>query len=245
MIAPSLIAAGGSLGASALAFWSAERQMNFQRDLSGSAHQREVEDLRRAGLNPLLSAGGSGASTPSGASVHPENPARSAVELYLQHRLQRAQIKLMEDQGEAARGSEMQALTQAGLNQKLAAKIDAEMPYISNMATAQQVQMALNRSNITLNERQLEAIDAIISLHYAQRNQTTAQTRITNADAVYRELEAAFYGTPAGKLQMVGKKIFDVLSPLGIFTGGTALGLERLFKMIPGKRLPNIKNLER
>ena len=46
---------------------TAREQMDFQERMSNTAHQRQIKDLKKANLNPILSAKYGGASIPSGA----------------------------------------------------------------------------------------------------------------------------------------------------------------------------------
>lgn len=74
----------------------ANNNRDYQKNMSDTAHRREVYDLREAGLNPILSALGSGASTPSGsmATMPDAGPALGkGIETAIAVRQQNAELK--------------------------------------------------------------------------------------------------------------------------------------------------------
>lgn len=84
-----------------------QRNNDLSVNLANTAHQREVLDLIAAGLNPILSAGGNGASTPQLGTAEVANPSEgiakgiSSANKYLtsQYELQNDSLDISNQQG--------------------------------------------------------------------------------------------------------------------------------------------------
>lgn len=98
LIAGGAVLAGGIMRNKAASAQSA-KQMAFQERMSSTAHQRQVTDLKAAGLNPILSAKYGGASSPGGAQAQMIDPVGPAVSSGLEQMKTSAETSKIEAEG--------------------------------------------------------------------------------------------------------------------------------------------------
>lgn len=162
----------------------------WMEQMANSAHQREVKDLRAAGLNPMLSAGLTGAATPAAATDAHQQPAKWEFGRLGSEFLQGMQIAAQIGQANAtARNQDAQA-------------------FLADSATT------LNH-----NKAITEAFESDIraaKLKYAEdvsrigRDKAAAEFRSAAADAKMKEADALFRVSPRGSTAYETKKNFDI-----------------------------------
>lgn len=96
----SLIGSGlsflGGQAQNAASAEAAQRQMDFQEQMSNTSYRRQIEDLKAAGINPMLVTKLGGASTPPGAMPSFVNPGLMASQAFSAQQSSAAAMKQAE-----------------------------------------------------------------------------------------------------------------------------------------------------
>lgn len=178
----------GSSSANAANRQLAQQQMAYQTDMSNTSYQRVVEDMKAAGLNPMLAYSQGGASTPSGSMATMQDEITGATSTAQQSRRLQAEIDNMRESNDNIRAN----------TSKTQADTDLTNQNIRNSVSQEKLNEALRAKAVA---------DAALSVSSA-RNQAT-QNRLLEATVPEAEVKKAAYGAIAPGVKKLSNSVQD------------------------------------
>ena len=221
---PGVAGFAGSLFSSSANQASAQASMDFQREVLQNRNQWAVEDLRKAGLNPILAAGTT-QSTAQGATYHTENPVSSAVQSYVASKQASISSRQQDNQDAIAQAQVSVLNSQASANTAKALKdaqdvseSKARIGMIPSQIESFGAFAAFNRSNALYLDKMTSQLDyqaqqILSNLQTARKERDLliqqAQTARTQSERNLAEASLARANSKVASVVEEGKRIYN------------------------------------